>query len=147
MKRKKENKILVIDLTSIEDEVETKSHLALQSKLNKHRTKRREELKENAEKFLESFDDPGVSVDKGSHRFKEHKLHNFQKIGKMANAINNQYADQLIEDQVAEIQFLHQALDVNHTHIPCGDSTEWANLPNGFKNHFLSSNFNQTEIS
>jgi hypothetical protein len=134
MKRTKE----VVDLTGEdeEDEIKVKPQGAFQSQSKKKRRKRIG-LKENDEKFLNrSF------YDSHFRRRKEDKLHNFHNFEKMAAAaaaISHQYAEQLLESHVGDIQVLHQALDVEHTHIPCGDSSIWNQLPNGFKNHFISS--------
>lgn len=136
MKRKNEIvEIIVIDLT-LEDEIDIKSQSTLQSK-TKNQRRQKIGLKENAKKFLKRSNT--------LNDFKVHKLHNFEKMAAAAaaNAINHQYAEQLLSNHIADIQLLHQALDVNHTHIPCGDTTEWNNLPNGFKNHFISSKFNK----
>jgi hypothetical protein len=113
MKRTKE---VVVDLTGEdeEDEIKVKPQGAFQSQSKKKRRKRIG-LKENDEKFLNRRGD--TFYDSHFRRRKEDKLHNFHNFEKMAAAaaaISHQYAEQLLESRVGDIQVLHQALDVEH---------------------------------
>lgn len=142
MKQKnKMSEVVVIDLT-LEDETNTKSQLRLKSKTKNESRKRKIGLKENSDKFLKrdnTWTDFNVQISK------EHKLHNFHNFEIMnlatATAAAHQYTEELLHGRTDIIQDLHNALDVNHTHFPCGDRTDWDNLPQGFRTHFASSKF------
>ncbi len=60
----------------------------------------------------------------------------------LENSISLRYAELIMEDHVDEIESLRDALDVSHTHILRGDTTDWENLSDNFRTHFLSRNFN-----
>lgn len=119
MKRK--NEILVIDLT-LEDEQEAKMISREKTKLKKQYLLENKKTVKILKRHTLRFDSSNTFHTKS-----------------MATAIANKYAEELLGKHTRELRTLHEQVDVNHTHIPCGDTHDWDNLPVTWKNHFFAS--------
>ncbi len=136
---KRTNKRFVVDLTLDDDDHSNEIDIKAQFKSKTQRkiqNQRKRSKKENSEKFID------LSRNFQFEKFENTSNSQFQNMAAAANAaIAQGFHNNFFADKVAEINALHQAIDVDHSHIFVGDPTVWNNLPHAYKVQIIARKF------